>query len=340
MSALMIDVLGTSLTEEDKDIIAHPKVGGLILFSRNYQSVEQLIDLNKQIKNIKPNIVIAVDHEGGRVQRFRDGFSVVPAMGSIFTKAKKQYSDNQIALKHASIVAKHLGYLMAVEVQSVGIDISFAPVLDLDDISDVIGDRGFHNTSPVVVTLASAFIDGMHHAGMKSTGKHFPGHGSVKEDSHIAMPIDNRSKEDIFSKDLVVFKQLIKSNHVDALMPAHVIYPNVDSLPVGFSPYWLQTILRENLGFKGVIFSDDLSMQGATSVGGYTERCEAAYEAGCDMLLVCNDRKGAIEAIDQTNLPLNKQSEQRIQSLLHHSRFNVEFLKDDPVWQASQQYLA
>lgn len=339
MSALMIDVHGTSLTQEDKEIIAHPKVGGLILFSRNFQSVNQLKDLNKQIKKVKSNIVIAVDHEGGRVQRFRHGFSAIPAMGNIYQQAVEKNPEPHQALQYASIMANNLGYLMAVEVQAAGIDISFAPVLDVDDISDVIGNRGFHQDPKIVIHLATAFIDGMHKAGMKATGKHFPGHGSVKEDSHIAMPVDNRSKEDIFSKDLIVFKQLIESNHVDALMPAHVIYPQVDSLPVGFSPYWLQTVLRQELGFNGVIFSDDLSMQGATSVGGYTERCEAAYDAGCDMLLVCNDRQGAIEAIDKTNLPKNLISEQRVQSLLNTSESSFAALKNDPDWQASQTFL-
>ena len=334
----MIDVHGTSLTGEDKEIIAHPKVGGLILFSRNFESIEQLIAINKSIKMLNPNLLIAVDHEGGRVQRFRDGFTKIPAMGKIYQHASTIASAENI-MAIASNIASHMGYLMAVEVQSVGIDISFAPVLDIDDISDVIGDRGFHKDPTVVTELAHAFIQGMKLAGMKTTGKHFPGHGSVKEDSHIAMPVDNRSKQDIFSHDMCVFKKLIQQNQIDALMPAHVIYPEVDALPVGFSPYWLQTILRKELGFQGVIFSDDLSMQGATSAGGYAERCEAAYEAGCDMLLVCNDRVGAIEAIDKANLPNRAASIARVQSMLNKSNYNFKQLKSQATWQKSQQHL-
>ncbi|WNC73655.1 beta-N-acetylhexosaminidase [Thalassotalea psychrophila] len=338
MSSLMIDVHGTSLTADDRDVIAHPKVGGLILFSRNFESIEQLIALNKSIKSVNPNLLIAVDHEGGRVQRFREGFSKIPAMGKIYQHANT-IASNENVISVASNIALHMGYLMAVEVQSVGIDISFAPVLDIDDISDVIGDRGFHKDPDVVTSLANEFIKGMKLAGMKATGKHFPGHGSVKEDSHIAMPVDNRAKQDIFSHDMLVFKNLIQHNQVDALMPAHVIYPQVDALPVGFSPFWLQTVLREQLGFEGVIFSDDLSMQGATTAGGYAERCEAAYEAGCDMLLVCNDRNGAIEAIDKANIPNRAISIARVQSMLNQSKYNFAQLKLDPEWQKSQQYL-
>lgn len=334
----MIDVLGASLTAEDKEIIDHPKVGGLILFSRNFESIEQLIALNKSIKAINPNLLIAVDHEGGRVQRFREGFSKVPAMGKIYQHASS-IASNQNIMSVASNIALHMGYLMAAEVQGVGIDISFAPVLDVDDISDVIGDRGFHKEPDVVTNLANEFINGMKLAGMKATGKHFPGHGSVKEDSHIAMPVDNRTKQDVFSHDMLVFKNLIKYNQVDALMPAHVIYPQVDALPVGFSPLWLQTILREQLGFQGVIFSDDLSMQGATTAGGYAERCEAAYEAGCDMLLVCNDRIGVIEAIDKANIPNRTASIARVKSMLNQSSYNFAQLKHQPMWQKCQQYL-
>ncbi|MEW6996349.1 beta-N-acetylhexosaminidase [Colwelliaceae bacterium BS250] len=339
MSALMMDVHSTSLTAEDREIISHPKIGGLILFTRNYESPEQLSDLVKQMRLQKPELLIAVDQEGGRVQRFRQGFSKIPAMGAIYQQAKLITPSADKLIHTANQLAQSMGHLMALEVQSVGIDISFAPVLDINDISEVIGDRGFHQDPMVVKSLATSFIDGMHKAGMKATGKHFPGHGSVKEDSHIAMPIDMRSKDDIFSHDMSVFKQLIQSNHVDALMPAHVIYPAIDSLPVGFSPHWLQTILRQQLGFDGVIFSDDLSMQGATTAGGYAERCEAAHEAGCDMLLVCNDRQGLITAIDKANLNINIESVVRIKKMLSKQTLTFDDLVNDADWQACQKQL-
>ena len=207
-----------------------------------------------------------------------------------------EMSEHNLSL--AKELAKQSAVLMALEVQAVGIDISFAPVLDINNISDVIGDRSFHQQPDFVTDLAEAFIDGLHQVGMKATGKHFPGHGSVKADSHIDLPIDTRPKADIFQQDLLPFKQLIARGKVDALMPAHVIFPDVDSQAVGFSRYWLQDILRENLGFKGVIFSDDLSMQGAASAGGYVERAEAAQDAGCDMLLLCNNRAGCVDVLD------------------------------------------
>ena len=272
MGPIMLDVQSTSLSSEDKDLLEHPLVGGIILFTRNYESPLQVSALTDDIrKAAKDDILIAVDHEGGRVQRFREQFSAIPAMGEILSLAK-----NDLVLAQA--IASKFGLLMALEVQAVGIDISFAPVLDVNGISDVIGDRAFHQQPDHVVTLAKAFINGMHLAGMKSTGKHFPGHGSVKEDSHFALPIDKRNAKDITSFDLLPFKKLISSQHIDALMPAHVIYPDIDSQAVGFSPYWLQTVLRKQLAFDGVIFSDDISMEGAACIGDYVQRAEAAQE--------------------------------------------------------------
>mgnify|MGYP003629549521 CR=1 FL=1 len=310
MGPVMLDVQGTSLSQEDKEIIQHPLVGGLIFFTRNYQSPAQIAELTQQIRlAAKKPMLLAVDHEGGRVQRFREGFSLIPAMGKLW-----QMTDQNLIL--AKELAKQSAILMALEVQAVGIDISFAPVLDINNISDVIGDRGFHQQPEYVTELAQAFISGLHQVGMKATGKHFPGHGSVKADSHIDLPIDKRSRADIFQQDLVPFKQLIGKGKVDALMPAHVIFPEVDSQAVGFSRYWLQNILRQQLGFNGVIFSDDLSMQGAASVGGYIERAEAAQSAGCDMLLLCNNRKGCIEVLDGANIVSSTESSQRLTQLL------------------------
>lgn len=330
MGPIMLDVHGTSLTQEDKEILQHPLVGGLILFSRNYESPAQVAELTKEIRRCKnDDILIAVDHEGGRVQRFRDGFSAIPAMSSIY-----QQSEN---LAQAELLAKACGTLMALEVQAVGIDISFAPVLDVDDISEVIGDRAFHKETELVTPLANAFINGMKLAGMQATGKHFPGHGSVKADSHLALPIDERSQEQIMAIDFPPFEAMIKQKQVEALMPAHIIFTAFDKNAVGFSPYWLQTILREKLGFDGVIFSDDLSMEGAVYVGGFIERAEAAQQAGCDMLLVCNNRSGAIDVLDHANIKSNQTSSMRLQRMLLKAQTPFVQLSQSTLWQEAKK---
>lgn len=334
MGPIMLDVQGTSLSQEDKEILQHPLVGGVIFFTRNYQSPEQIRELTTQIKAAAKNeLLIAVDHEGGRVQRFREHFSAIPAMGKIWQVAEKN-------LDKAKYLAEQSAILMALEVQAVGIDISFAPVLDLDNISDVIGDRAFHHNPEYVSELAGAFIDGLHRVGMGATGKHFPGHGSVKADSHIALPVDHRSKSDIFQYDLQPFQKLISQEKVDALMPAHVIFPDVDSQAVGFSSYWLQTILREQLAFDGVIFSDDLSMHGASVVGGYVERAEAAQQAGCDMLLVCNDRNGCVEVLDKANIEIQESSQARLSTLLSKNTISWHQLNQNSLWRNAQQQLS
>lgn len=327
MGPIMMDVHGTSLTEEDKELLHHPLVGGLILFTRNFQSPEQLTELVSNIrKSAGKPLLIAVDHEGGRVQRFRDGFSTIPAMGNLY-----EYANNN--MQNAQALAKQSGALMALEVQAVGIDISFAPVLDINGISDVIGLRSFHKDPEIVTQLASSFISGMHSVGMKATGKHFPGHGSVQADSHVDLPIDDRSFDEISSLDLQPFKQLIDSGYVDALMPAHVIYPEVDDKSVGFSRIWLQDILRKQLCFDGVIFSDDLSMEAASSIGGYIERSEAAQEAGCDMLLLCNNRNALIKVIDNAQLVNNETSSKRIEIMLKTTDISWHSMKNNELWQ-------
>lgn len=334
MGPIMMDVHGTSLNSEDKELIEHPLVGGLILFARNYESPEQISALTQSIRTVKQDMLIAVDHEGGRVQRFRKHFSKIPAMGQLLSLCK----DN---VKEASLLAYHCGVLIAKEVQSVGVDISFAPVLDINDISQVIGDRAFGKTPDIVEILADGFISGMHTAGMKVTGKHFPGHGSVEADSHVALPVDSRTKQDIFTHDMTPFQHLIERNKIDALMPAHVIYPNVDSLSVGFSSRWLQEVLRESLGFQGVIFSDDLSMEGASTIGGFIERSEAAQYAGCDMLLVCNNRTACVDVIDNANLVVNKESVVRLKKMQMKgaTTSNFESLFEDAVWAESNKVL-
>jgi beta-N-acetylhexosaminidase len=300
IGALMLDIAGTELTQEDIELLQSPQVGGVILFSRNIQSPAQVRALTDQMRHIRPDILIAVDQEGGRVQRLKQGFTLLPAMG----RFGELYIEQP---ERALDLAEKCGWLMATEVLAVGIDFSFAPVLDLNDVSDVIGDRSFSQHLQDIVPIASAFLKGMKTAGMASTGKHFPGHGSVKADSHVAAAIDHRSYDEIYAKDMQSFIQL--QPQLDALMPAHVIYENVDPNPAGFSPYWIQTVLREQLKFDGVLFSDDLSMQAACVAGGADARIQAALTAGCDMGLVCNDRAAACIALEGIqNLPLPNQA--------------------------------
>lgn len=292
MAPIMLDLNGFELTAEEREILQHPLVGGIILFTRNFHDHEQLRELVRSCREAaRQPLLLAVDHEGGRVQRFRDGFSAIPAMGDF----AKKYAAND---KRAEQSAELCGWLMASEVRAFDIDISFAPVLDIHGISEVIGDRSFSADSQQIVQLASAFIRGMRRAGMLATGKHFPGHGNVLEDSHIAMPVDKRDKAAIFATDMQIFKDIHKQGLLDAVMPAHVIYPEVDSLPAGFSKVWVTEVLRQALQFDGVVFSDDLAMAGATCVGSFVERAAAAFAAGCDMALVCNHRQGAIEVLD------------------------------------------
>jgi len=287
---LMLDIGGTELTAEDRELLAHPGTGGLIFFSRNFESREQIAALVKAIRAVRPEMLVAVDQEGGRVQRFRDGFTRLPPM----RKLGERFDQDP---KQAGAQAYQLGALMASELVACDIDISFAPVLDLDfGQSSVIGDRSFHTQAQAVTTLAGAFIDGMRAAGMAATGKHFPGHGFVQADSHLELPVDTRSLDEISAADLVPFQQL--AGRLAGIMPAHVVYQQVDAQPAGFSRFWLQTVLRQQLGFSGVIFSDDLAMAGAAMAGSYAQRAEAALSAGCDMVLVCNDRAGAVEVLE------------------------------------------
>lgn len=288
IGSLMLDIAGTTLTVEDIELLQTPQVGGIILFSRNIESPQQVRVLTNQMRAIRPDILIAVDQEGGRVQRLKQGFTHLPAMGRL----GEYYQHNaEQALK----LAKQTGWLMATEVLAVGIDFSFAPVLDVDHISDVIGDRAFSKQPTEIISLANAFMQGMKQAGMATTGKHFPGHGSVKADTHHAPAVDNREYSEIYQKDMQSFIQLLPQ--LDAMMPAHVIYPKVDEYPAGFSSYWLKNIIRQQLKFDGVLFSDDLSMQAACVAGDADTRILSALNAGCDMGLVCNDRTSACLAL-------------------------------------------
>jgi beta-N-acetylhexosaminidase len=284
--ALMLDLEGISLTTFEAELLQRPSVGGLILFARNYQSPQQLADLISAIRQSRPEILIAVDQEGGRVQRFQQGFTRLPPLFSL----GRRYREDQA---QALALARQCGWLMAVELLQFGIDISFAPVLDLYNAnSRVIAERAFSGDVASVTALALAYIAGMHGAGMAATGKHYPGHGSVAADSHVELPTDSRSAAEILQKDFRVFANCVAQ--LDGIMPAHVRYPAVDDACAGYSTQWLQDKLRGELGFDGVIFSDDLTMAAAHTVGSVEQRAEQALAAGCDMVLVCNDRNAAV----------------------------------------------
>lgn len=292
LGPVMLDIDGPTLTAEARRSLTHPRTGGVILFTRNFENVAQLSELTAEIHALRdPHLLIAVDHEGGRVQRFRDGFTRLPpaaALGRVYDRDRDQGLQ----------LAERAGWLMAAELRAVGVDFSFAPVLDLaHGLSGVIGDRAFHRQPAAVIALAQAYVRGMRGAGMQAVGKHFPGHGGVREDSHLTLPVDAREFEEIEAHDLRPFAQLMDGT-LAGIMPAHVQYSQVDPLPAGFSRFWLQTVLRERLSFSGAIFSDDLSMAGAEHVGGYAARAEAALSAGCDMLLVCNHPEGAAEMLE------------------------------------------
>lgn len=282
LGPVMIDVVGTTLTVDDIRRLQHPLVGGVILFKRNYENNAQLKALTAAIHAVRqPPLLIAVDHEGGRVQRFREGFTKIPPMrefGKIWDKNPKQ----------ARELAKKAGWILAAELRAHGVDFSFTPVLDMDyGDSQVIGDRAFHLNPQAISDLAFALMQGLKKAGMAAVGKHFPGHGFVAGDTHVSMPVDEREFDQIAQNDMQPFRMLIDEG-LPAIMPAHVIYSKVDDQPAGFSSRWLQKVLRERLGFNGVIFSDDLSMEAATAGGDVTARATAALQAGCDMVLLCN----------------------------------------------------
>ena len=287
LGPLMIDLAGQAPTREELDRLCDPRVGGLILFGRNYASVPQLVALIESVRSVRPEIIVAVDHEGGRVQRFRDGFTRLPAM----RKLGEWYDREPETALNAT---RDIAYVLATELRACGVDLSFAPVLDLDwGRSGVIGDRALHGNPDVVIALGGAIIDGFSAAGMGACGKHFPGHGWVTADSHVAIPVDDRTFDEL-AQDLAPFRAL----PLAGVMPAHVIYPQIDALPAGFSSRW-HGILRQEVGFDGVVFSDDLSMEGASVAGDALGRVKAAWAAGCDMLLLCNSPDKVADVLAQ-----------------------------------------
>ncbi len=295
LGPVMLDVAGTELTDADRQRLAHPLVGGVILFARNFASPGQLARLTLDIHSLRqPPLLIAVDHEGGRVQRFREGFTALPAMRELGLRWDADP-------KQARSLAQTVGYVLAAELRAYGVDLSLTPVLDVDHgNSSVIGDRAFHSNPRAIGDLALSLTRGLQQGGMASVGKHYPGHGHVKADSHHEIPVDDRPYAAIEASDLQPFRRLIE-NGLGGVMPAHVIYPQVDARPAGFSTVWLKQILRHELGFDGMIFSDDLSMAGASSAGNVVERAIAALAAGCDMVLVCNDFRSADQLLAELN---------------------------------------
>jgi len=323
---LMLDLAGTDVTPEERELLKHPLVGGVILFTRNYESPEQLFNLTHTLHTLRqPPLLIAVDHEGGRVQRFRQHFTALPDMaklGALYDKKPKQR-------KQTLKTVQEIGWLLAAELRALGIDFSFTPVLDLNSVtSEVMHQRTFHANPDTVSNLASALMGGMRQAGMVAVGKHFPGHGSVSADSHKTLPVDTRSYADIRMSDLVPFARLIEYG-LAAIMPAHVVYSQVDAQPAGFSEHWLKTILRDSLHFQGMIFSDDLNMAGAAIAGEMPARVEWALAAGCDMLLICNNRPSVIQVLDTVKLPISPVLQVRAMRMHGQNQFNWDSLHRD-----------
>lgn len=325
---VMLDLKGLSVDEQERELLTHSQVGGVILFSRNYASVQQLEDLVAAIKQCNDHLLVAVDQEGGRVQRFREHFLRLPALRAIGLEYEKDVEQGLAA-------AKLCAWAMAAELMQYGIDISFAPVLDLYDAnSPVIKERAFASDGAVVAAIAQAYIDGMHDAGMAATGKHFPGHGMVAADSHTELPTDLRSLDEIRANDLVPFAKCIQT--LDAIMPAHIVYPAVDEHCAGFSEVWIKNLLREELGFDGVVFSDDLTMNAAHSAGSVEQRADLALAAGCDMVLVCNQPEQAaalVSYLDGRQQP----GSNRISSMLAKNASRHAGLYESDRWREAKE---
>jgi beta-N-acetylhexosaminidase len=330
---VMLDVVGKMLTDDDVRRLAHPMTGGVILFARHFENRAQLVALTDAIRAVREDLLIAVDHEGGRVQRFRtDGFTVLPAMGKLGELWDKD-------VLHATKVTTAVGYVLAAELRACGIDMSFTPVLDLNyGQSQVIGDRSFHHDPRVVTLLAKSLNHGLALAGMANCGKHFPGHGFATADSHVAVPVDERSLDQILTDDAAPYDWLGLA--LSSVIPAHVIYPAVDTKPAGFSRVWLQDILRGKLRFQGAIFSDDLSMEAARQGGTLTEAAAAALQAGCDMVLICNQPAEAEKVLDALAFTPSKESRRRIRRMKPRGKaLNWDKLAAEPQYQQAHALL-
>jgi beta-N-acetylhexosaminidase len=332
LGPLMIDVAGTALTAADRELLSHPLVGSVILFTRNYTDPVQLQALVADIQSLRtPALLIGVDHEGGRVQRFREGFSALPPLRRI---GQAFDADPQQGLA----MARALGWLMAAELGACGVDFSFAPCVDLDyGVSEIIGNRAFHAQAPAVAQLAIAYIHGMRDAGMAATAKHYPGHGAVVADSHLALPVDRRELADM-EADLLPYRRLI-ANGLPALMVAHVQYPAVDPAPASFSRRWIHDLLRGELRFGGLVFADDLTMGGAAAVGDLETRARRALAAGCDVLPICNDRPGVEQLLQQLKLPIDPATQLRLVRMRGRSDYGFETLRASAAWQSAREWL-
>ncbi len=333
LGPLMIDLAGPEVTPEERDMLAHPLVGGVILFARNYENAEQLLALTHSIHAARnPPLLIAVDHEGGRVQRFRNGFSRLPParrIGQLFD------TDRSAGIS----AARTMGWLMAAELRAHGVDLSFAPTVDLDyGLNEAIGDRALHPTAEVTAQLAVSYMLGMREAGMAATAKHFPGHGAVVADSHVSLPVDRRALADL-DEDLAPYRRLI-ANGLPGVMVAHILLPAEDAVPASLSARWIRGVLRQDLNFQGAIFTDDLSMGAVAAGGGIVERCQRALAAGCDMLLVCNDPASRSQALSNLQVTPDPASPLRLVRMRGQERLSPAELRASEGWNAAQQLLA
>ena len=334
LGPVMLDIEGLSLTPADRELLREPAVGGVILFTRNYESPGQLSDLVASIRAVRtPPLLIAVDHEGGRVQRFRDGFTSIPPMRDL----GRQYDSDMNA---AVSLARIAGWLIASELRSMDIDLAFAPCVDLDwGLSEIIGNRAFHRKPGVVSELSSAFCRGLRDGGMAAVAKHFPGHGAVVPDSHAELPIDRRNYGDLLD-DMRPYEKLIGARQLAGVMLAHIVYSELDPVPASFSPYWIQNQLRQQLGFDGAVFCDDLSMKATKKFGSMAKRARLALDAGCDMILVCNDRpaaKAAVASLREYSNPLSLVRLARLHGTGHVLR---ETLLSSDEWQTASSRIS